>query len=62
MPIDSIFDQFHQVEDHMTRRHGGLGLGLPIVHGIVELHGGRVWCDSAGPGHGSTFNVVVPLA
>ncbi|MBI3361392.1 MAG: GAF domain-containing sensor histidine kinase [Chloroflexi bacterium] len=60
--LESIFEQFHQVEDHMTRRHGGLGLGLSIVRGMVELHEGRVWCDSAGPGHGSTFTIALPLA
>jgi signal transduction histidine kinase len=59
--LESIFDRFHQVEGHMTRKHGGLGLGLSIVRGIVELHGGRVWAESEGAGRGTTFNLVLPL-
>jgi len=57
--LERIFDRFYQVEDHMTRRHGGVGLGLSIVRGLVELHGGRVWAES-GPGPGSRFVVVLP--
>ena len=54
-----IFDRFYQVEDHMTRRQGGMGLGLSIVKGLVELHGGRVWAESV-LGRGSRFVVVLP--
>ncbi len=57
--LERIFDRFYQVEDHMTRRHGGMGLGLSIVKGLVELHGGRVWAESV-PGRGSRFIVVLP--
>jgi len=57
--LERIFDRFYQVEDHMTRRHGGMGLGLSIVKGLVELHGGRVWAESV-PGRGSRFVVVLP--
>jgi signal transduction histidine kinase len=60
--VERVFDRFRQLESHMTRQHGGLGLGLPLVRGIVELHGGRAWAESPGPGQGSTFNVVLPLA
>jgi CheY-like chemotaxis protein len=42
-------------------RHSGLGLGLAIVHRIVELHGGRVRAYSDGPGLGSRFEIVLPL-
>ena len=49
-----------QVEDHMTRRHGGVGLGLSTVKGLVELHGGRVWAESV-PDRGSRF-VVLPAS
>ena len=50
-----------QVEDHMTRRHGGVGLGLSTVKGLVELHGGRVWAESV-PDRGSRFVVVLPAS
>ncbi|MEA3340977.1 MAG: GAF domain-containing sensor histidine kinase [Chloroflexota bacterium] len=57
--LENIFDRFYQVEDHMVRRHGGMGLGLSIVKGLVELHGGRVWAESA-PDQGSRFVVTLP--
>jgi len=59
--LERVFDRFYQVEDHMTRRHGGMGLGLSIVKGLVELHGGRVWAESA-PGRGSRVVVVLPTS
>ena len=58
--LDLVFEQFYQVEDHMTRRYGGLGLGLAIAREIVNLHGGRIWAESPGLGHGSTFKIVLP--
>jgi signal transduction histidine kinase len=59
--LDRIFDQFYQVEDHMTRRHEGIGLGLAIVRAIAHAHGGRVWAESEGRGTGSAFTLAVPL-
>jgi signal transduction histidine kinase len=59
--LERIFDRFYQVEDHMTRRHGGMGLGLSIIKGLVELHGGRVWAESV-QGRGSRFVIVLPTA
>lgn len=58
--LDLVFEQFYQVEDHMTRRYGGLGLGLAITREIVNLHGGRIWAESPGLGHGSTFKIALP--
>jgi signal transduction histidine kinase len=58
--LERIFDQFYQVEPHLTRRHGGLGLGLSIAKGMIELHGGRIWCESV-VGLGSRFSFTVPV-
>jgi signal transduction histidine kinase len=60
--LERVFEEFHQVEDHMTRRHGGMGLGLSIARALVEAHGGRIWAESEGPGRGSTFYISLPLA
>jgi signal transduction histidine kinase len=57
--LERIFERFYQVEDHMIRKHGGMGLGLSIVKGLAELHGGRVWAESV-LGRGSRFVVVLP--
>jgi signal transduction histidine kinase len=59
--LEKIFEEFYQVEDHMTRRHGGLGIGLSITRALVGAHGGRVWAASPGLGKGSTFTVALPL-
>jgi signal transduction histidine kinase len=59
--IDRIFDRFYQVEAHMTRSHGGLGLGLAIVRAVVDAHQGRVWGESDGEGAGARFTVALPL-
>jgi signal transduction histidine kinase/CheY-like chemotaxis protein len=56
-----VFDRFRQGDAGTTRQHGGLGLGLAIVRHLVELHGGTVRVESAGPGQGTTFRVLLPL-
>ena len=56
-----VFEKFYQVEDHLTRRYGGLGLGLAIAREIVNLHGGRIWAESPGLGHGATVKILLPL-
>ncbi|MGB3136524.1 MAG: ATP-binding protein, partial [Nodosilinea sp.] len=56
-----IFTAFSQ-EDRSLARSGGLGLGLPLAKGIIELHGGQIWADSLGLGHGTTVTVRLPLA
>ncbi len=55
-----VFDYFRQADSATTRKFGGLGLGLAIVRQLVELHGGRVFADSAGEGEGATFTVQLP--
>jgi len=60
--LGRIFDRFRQADSTITRRHGGLGLGLAIVRHLAELHGGVVRAASAGAGRGSTFTVWLPLA
>jgi CheY-like chemotaxis protein len=57
----SMFDRFQQADSSASRHHGGLGLGLAIARHIVELHGGTVHAESAGPGQGATFTVKLPL-
>lgn len=59
---ERIFDPFCQVEDPLTRRYGGLGIGLTITRAVMQQHGGRVWAESPGPGEGSRFTLVFPLA
>jgi PAS domain S-box-containing protein len=56
-----IFDMFSQVDRSIERATGGLGIGLALVKGLVEMHGGTVTAASPGPGQGSTFTVTLPL-
>ena len=56
-----VFERFRQADASMKRSHGGLGLGLAIVKLIVEMHGGEVRAESAGPGLGATFTVTLPI-
>jgi len=59
--LPHVFDRFRQAESHMTRAHGGLGIGLSIVHHLVEMHGGTVTAEREGEGRGATFRVRLPL-
>jgi signal transduction histidine kinase len=58
---ERIFERFVQVEDHMTRQNGGLGIGLSISRALVQAHGGRLWAVSPGLNQGSTFIISLPL-
>ncbi len=55
-----VFERFFQVESHLTRRHGGMGLGLSVAKVMIEMHGGRIWAESV-EGKGSNFTFVLPL-
>jgi two-component system, sensor histidine kinase len=58
--LPNIFEIFVQGDITIDRSEGGLGLGLTLVRRLVEMHGGRVSAESAGPGCGSTFTVELP--
>jgi signal transduction histidine kinase len=55
-----ILHEFHQADSSSTRAHSGTGLGLAIAKRMVELHGGRLWIESA-PGEGSKFSFALPV-
>jgi PAS domain S-box-containing protein len=59
--LPHIFESFRQEDASITRKHGGLGLGMAIVYQLVEAHGGTVTADSPGEGKGATFTVRLPL-
>lgn len=60
--LPHVFERFRQSDSSHRRRHMGLGLGLSIVKHLVEAHGGTVRAESAGPGTGACFTVVLPMA
>ena len=60
--LPHVFERFVQGEQPLQRASGGLGLGLAIARNLVELHGGTIAAESAGPGCGARFSVMLPLA
>ena len=59
--VESLFELFMQARQGIDRSRGGLGLGLALVKRLVELHGGSVGAHSAGPGHGASFWIDLPV-
>jgi len=60
--LPRIFDMFSQASPALQRSQGGLGIGLSLVKGLVELHGGNITAKSEGPGRGSELTVRLPVA
>jgi PAS domain S-box-containing protein len=60
--LPHVFERFRQADTGLTRKHGGLGLGLAIVRHLVELHGGTVSASSDGEGKGAIFTVLLPVS
>jgi signal transduction histidine kinase len=60
--LPHVFDLFTQGERSLERSQGGLGIGLSLVKGLVEMHGGTVSAESRGIGKGSAFTVRLPLS
>jgi signal transduction histidine kinase len=53
--LPRVFERFHRVPNARSRTHEGTGIGLALARRIIELHDGRLWVESEGPGLGSTF-------
>ena len=57
--LEKVFERFYRVDNEITQRIRGAGLGLAVCKGIVEAHGGRIWAESI-LGVGSTFYLSLP--
>ena len=59
--LQKVFDRFFQVENHLTRHHEGMGLGLSVAKAMVESHDGIIWVESI-ENEGSTFSFLLPIS
>ncbi|HEU4834243.1 MAG TPA: ATP-binding protein [Pyrinomonadaceae bacterium] len=59
--LPHVFEMFRQADGSNRRRHGGMGIGLALVHQLVQLHGGQISAESDGPNKGARFTVRLPL-
>jgi signal transduction histidine kinase len=59
--LHRVFERFFQVQSHMTRRHGGMGLGLSVAKVMIEMHGGQIWVESV-ESKGSNFSFLLPIS
>jgi signal transduction histidine kinase len=57
--LPHVFTRFYQVDSHLTRRHGGIGLGLSVAKAMIEIHKGQIWVESES-GKGSKFSILLP--
>ena len=60
--LQKIFEEFYQLEPPNTRSYGGLGIGLTIAKGLIEVQDGKIWAESEGLGKGTTLKVLLPKA
>jgi signal transduction histidine kinase len=59
--LSHAFESFHQADKSLARSRGGLGLGLALSKGLIELHGGRIDAQSEGPGKGARITLTIPM-
>jgi len=59
--LPKVFERFFQVQSHLTRRHGGMGLGLSVAKAMVEMHSGQIWAESE-EGKGRKFYILLPTS
>jgi len=60
--LQKVFEEFYQLEPPNTRHYGGLGIGLTIAKGLIEVQDGKIWAESEGLGKGATLKVLLPKA
>jgi signal transduction histidine kinase len=59
--LTRVFGRFEQIENSLARNYSGTGLGLSLTKQLIEMHKGKVWAESQGEGHGSTFHFIIPV-